>query len=302
MFGRLDIQVNEEEVITFFIGKEATRIGRAPDNNLVMKNPNISSYHAMLFWEEDQLVLHDLGSKNGTQVNGKFVSKATILNNDDHLVLGQSISCYLQILKKPRHVQYAIEVVGTNIVFPLLDKKTSICDGYFVDWDEESQFVQILNEKECEVGILNVEESRTLVSCEIRLKQLSQALNATVKKEQSYPYSASIIEHPLFPIVEITEEDTGKKLRFYHNNRAKLLFTLVCEKQQSDQTDHDGWVDDSQLRQSIWGEEGKNSRTNNFNVLIHRVREDLFTAGFNGHCLEKKKGYTRLSVTRVTMD
>lgn len=293
MLGRLDIQANEEEVITFYIGKEATRIGRAPDNNLVIQNPNISSYHAILLWEEDQLVLHDLGSKNGTQVNGKFVSKPTVLNDETQLLLGQSVSCYLQLLEKPRQVSYAIEVVGTKIIFPLLDRITSVCDGYFVRWDNDRKIVHIFDSKEEKIGTLAIDEQCSLLNCEITLKSMNPLQNITIKKEQEYPYSAHIIEHPSFPIVEISEEREGKKLRFYQTNRAKLLFALVCARKQNDQ----GWVDDGYLREQIWGKEGHNARTNNFNVLIHRVREDLFSAGFNGHCLEKKKGFSRLLVS-----
>lgn len=293
MFGRLDIQINEEDAITFFIGREACRIGRADDNNLIIKNPNVSSYHAILFWEDKRLALRDLGSKNGTQLNGKFVSKPAFLKDKDHLLLGQSVSCMVQIFQKPKRVSYVVEVIGTSIVFPLLEKMSSICDGYFVEWDEDKKQGRIFDEKEEEIRVLGLGEQCRLISCDIRLIEKPQTLSQTVKKEQSYPYMANIIEHPLFPIVEITDNDSGKKLRFYHNNRAKLLFALICGKKKEES---DGWIDDHHLREIIWGEEGKSSRTNNFNVLVHRVREDLFTAGFNGHCLEKKKGFTRLCV------
>lgn len=44
------------------------RIGRAPDNDVVLENPTVSRYHAQLIQKKDGWYLEDLGSFNGTAV------------------------------------------------------------------------------------------------------------------------------------------------------------------------------------------------------------------------------------------
>lgn len=59
-------------------------IGRAPDCDLVIVNPEVSRHHACLDIEGDELVVEDLGSSNGTVVNGKLVvGKQTLRHKDE---------------------------------------------------------------------------------------------------------------------------------------------------------------------------------------------------------------------------
>lgn len=45
-------------------------MGRHPDNRLQLEDPGVSRFHAVLEWVEDELVLCDLGSVNGTFFQG----------------------------------------------------------------------------------------------------------------------------------------------------------------------------------------------------------------------------------------
>ncbi len=47
-----------------------TGIGRAPDNAIVLDDPLVSRHHARLAWDGTDLTVADLGSSNGTRVNG----------------------------------------------------------------------------------------------------------------------------------------------------------------------------------------------------------------------------------------
>jgi adenylate cyclase len=50
-------------------------IGRAPDCDLVLSQPGVSRRHCVFTQSEGAVVLEDLGSKNGTMVNGVYVRK-----------------------------------------------------------------------------------------------------------------------------------------------------------------------------------------------------------------------------------
>ncbi len=66
-------------------GREVT-IGRSGDVDLVLAEDNVSRRHAKLTVRGDDILLQDLGSTNGTCVNGERVKKATLREGDRVLV------------------------------------------------------------------------------------------------------------------------------------------------------------------------------------------------------------------------
>jgi FHA domain-containing protein/uncharacterized protein DUF1707 len=66
----------------------STVIGRAPSCDLVVADDSVSRRHAMLFRDGDRVIVTDLGSSNGTFVNGRWVTQAEVRPGDT-LQLGQ---------------------------------------------------------------------------------------------------------------------------------------------------------------------------------------------------------------------
>ena len=50
-------------------------IGRDPENVIVLDHTAISRFHARITCEKDQYFVHDLGSTNGTYLNGRRVTR-----------------------------------------------------------------------------------------------------------------------------------------------------------------------------------------------------------------------------------
>lgn len=67
---------------------DALTIGRGSGNDITIDNPAISSKHARILREKDFIVLEDLGSTNGTFVNGEKVKKA-VINSADNITVGK---------------------------------------------------------------------------------------------------------------------------------------------------------------------------------------------------------------------
>jgi pSer/pThr/pTyr-binding forkhead associated (FHA) protein len=61
---------------------QTVRIGRAPDNDLVVPDPSVSGHHAELRTAPDGCQIVDLGSLNGTFVNEHRVTTATLREGD----------------------------------------------------------------------------------------------------------------------------------------------------------------------------------------------------------------------------
>lgn len=73
------------------VGSHCWTIGRSDDNNFVIPDRWISRNHAMLqCMETGEFYLIDLGSRNGSFVNGRRVSIPVTLRNGDHLTFGQT--------------------------------------------------------------------------------------------------------------------------------------------------------------------------------------------------------------------
>ena len=51
------------------------QVGRRPDLALCLKNPTVSGLHAQIVEQANGLVVEDLGSTNGTYVNGRPVQE-----------------------------------------------------------------------------------------------------------------------------------------------------------------------------------------------------------------------------------
>ncbi len=62
--------------------REVTVVGRKDDCDLRLDHKSVSKFHCVLVKTEDTLLVRDLGSTNGTRVNGQRVRRATLRSND----------------------------------------------------------------------------------------------------------------------------------------------------------------------------------------------------------------------------
>ncbi len=69
------------------IGEEPLTIGRMPECDVNLSDPNVSRKHAEVRRQGTGFVVFDLGSTNGTRVNGAHV-KERLLNNGDEIMVG----------------------------------------------------------------------------------------------------------------------------------------------------------------------------------------------------------------------
>ncbi len=67
---------------------DVNQIGRAADNPLRFEDSAISAYHARISYRGGQWWLEDLGSRNGTFLNGLRVDEPLVITYGDEIVLG----------------------------------------------------------------------------------------------------------------------------------------------------------------------------------------------------------------------
>jgi len=82
----------------------STVVGRDRDCLVRINSPMVSRHHAQIVVSPDETTVKDLGSKNGTHVNGRRIMQAVTLNDGDQVQLGSFAMTYrtLDILPSTR--------------------------------------------------------------------------------------------------------------------------------------------------------------------------------------------------------
>lgn len=82
---RLNFDIHE----SYVLHKKTTTLGRDKKNDIVLGDPFVSGEHSRIVADEGLYVLEDLGSANGTCVNGERISDSHALKDGDRISLGQ---------------------------------------------------------------------------------------------------------------------------------------------------------------------------------------------------------------------
>jgi pSer/pThr/pTyr-binding forkhead associated (FHA) protein len=87
---RLRVIVGPATGVTFDLGAEGAMIGRSHDNAVFLPDERLSRHHARVTWQDGHFWLEDLGSTNGTSVNGQRLMAAHALQPTDSVTLGNT--------------------------------------------------------------------------------------------------------------------------------------------------------------------------------------------------------------------
>lgn len=88
----LTIRSPSQRPVVYKLKPGKNTLGRQPDNDVVISDELASRRHAEIYCEDDQLVIYDLQSTNGTFVNRERLVMPLILRNGDQIRIGQQVS------------------------------------------------------------------------------------------------------------------------------------------------------------------------------------------------------------------
>src|SRR5947208_4496912 len=77
------------------IVKDLTLVGRKEDCDLPVDHKSVSKLHCVIVKTDGLLLVRDLGSTNGTRVNGQRVRRAALLPNDQLHIASVKFRVYL---------------------------------------------------------------------------------------------------------------------------------------------------------------------------------------------------------------
>ena len=78
----LTVQRGAQPGRVYALDGSAVRLGRGDDNAVQVKDAAMSRHHCEIRWQDSRYVVQDLGSSNGTYLNGNKVSEAPLSNGD----------------------------------------------------------------------------------------------------------------------------------------------------------------------------------------------------------------------------
>ncbi|HET7014209.1 MAG TPA: FHA domain-containing protein [Streptosporangiaceae bacterium] len=100
------------------LDKARLTVGRAPANDVQLDDGTVSSQHAAIEWQPNGWTIRDLGSSNGTHVNGQRIDQPRSLNPGDTVRLG--------------HTELVFKIAGTAF----LPGAPALASGYLDATDE----------------------------------------------------------------------------------------------------------------------------------------------------------------------
>lgn len=85
---KITVSIDGVVIKEIALSKARTTLGRRPYNDIVIDNLAVSGEHAVLLLQDGQATVEDLGSTNGTYVNGKAI-KSEPLHDQDQIEIGR---------------------------------------------------------------------------------------------------------------------------------------------------------------------------------------------------------------------
>ncbi|QYJ16228.1 hypothetical protein Rxycam_02060 [Rubrobacter xylanophilus DSM 9941] len=81
-------------------GRGPWTVGRSQENDIVLPDPNVSRRHARILRAENGFVIEDLGSTNGTLLDGAPIDRERIESGDE-LTFGQTTARFIRRIEAP---------------------------------------------------------------------------------------------------------------------------------------------------------------------------------------------------------
>lgn len=101
MSFKLSVRQGPRPNLVFELDKPSYMIGREAGNDIVIEDPQVSRRHAQLTRQGSSYFIEDIGSTNGTYVNGKRVMAPMLLVNGDMVGLADTVIIAVQVPLTP---------------------------------------------------------------------------------------------------------------------------------------------------------------------------------------------------------
>ncbi|HTA76183.1 MAG TPA: FHA domain-containing protein, partial [bacterium] len=207
----------------FKIARPTTTIGRSNTCEIVVSDPLVSRQHAQIVLGMGGINLKDMGSTNGTTLNGVRVTESPLRNQDVISVGGTRLRFAVEVAKETQDIKnYKIDEIAHkklltlyevgNIVNSVLELKTllSIIMAMAIKVMQANRGFLLIREKNGEMKPV--------------------ATHALTPKEAQAPYSQTIVDTVLKERVPVLVLDAAEDIRFSNRDSLKALplSSVIC--------------------------------------------------------------------------
>lgn len=294
-------------------------IGRAPSNDLMVSDDQVSWHHAAVWRESGVLHIRDMGSRNGTLLNGERIRGLGRFGPEDVVSLGPTTTLRLKAgaVVEAQQVALLLEEVDSGIRLPLRSDRFHIGSASDADFRVEgpARAATLLVESNGEVILATDDSALSLrrgqefevAGRRMRVVGVPNTQIPTVEPDgDRYPYKLSAtLNGVVGPEATLEDLRHGTQYKVEAENRAILLY-LLARKSAEDvaagmSPEDAGWATDDEISVGVWGRGGP-ADANNLHVLVYRLRKELKRAEFDPWFIEKRRRALRVRLRRVSVD
>ncbi len=238
------VMLQDGQTIPFDLTADETTVGRHPDCGIQIPSNMVSRHHARLVKNGDAFSVEDMGSGNGTFVNGKRIEQLTQLNNTDRVKLGPVLLRF-ESGEQPAvtgsgafsggNVSDVLQGSGIGTLGQTIDV------DFMGEEDDESSIVGSIESSNM-FGMLNVQPEAKLKA----VLEISHSLAGTVDLKSMLPKILdtlfSIFPHTDRGVILLKDEDSGnmipavQKYRRDEEDESVKLSRTILQKVLTDKT------------------------------------------------------------------
>lgn len=311
------------------ISARALTLGRSPSGDLVLPDERVSWQHATVWFESGVLWVKDLGSRNGTSVNGERLSGPRVVADGDRLQIGPAFTLDVRFTGcRPVLAPQAlvVEDLATGLRYPMRSDRFTIGPAGDLDpggpgqgepgADTLAGTLLLTGPEDLWIGVdgedrpLSLDEVFVVCGRRYTVRQADLDRSPTFEVAPSrvvegatglYELDARL-EGAGGPQAVLLDPQTARSHSVEGENRAVLLYVLgrtVLADVALPGAER-GWLTDEEATTAIWGRAVRD--VNALHVLVHRLRKELAEAGFDPWFIEKRRRCVRARLARVSLD
>lgn len=282
------------------VGERGVHIGRGRDADLSLVDDRISTDHARVWIERDEVMVRDLGSRNGTFVNEARIDAPTRLQDDDLIRLGPETTLRVRVLG-------SVDAPTSSLALVDLDAgvRTPLHVG-----DNEIGDLLIRVDNEGGVYLMGVPTRQLAVGEQFDVAGRAWLVRSAVPSQVTTEVEGAVpavrvevrLDGPTGPEARFVDlRQPARELRITAATQAEVVYVLA-KKLADDRgahLDEPGWLSNAELRQSVWGRQADRLHRSRLPVVLHRIRKALEAEGFSEGCIGRRRGGSRLWVQDV---
>jgi hypothetical protein len=296
-------------------------VGRGAQNDIVLTDDAVSTRHLRVWAEPDGVRIEDLGSRNGTWLDGARITGVVTLPPGREVRIGATARLRAREAAEGDGAVPRLLDMELGLFHAFSSDRLTIGDvpGAHVHLPGAGSGVTLLVQPDGQIllggaeDLVEIEVDRPFTVAGRRFCLRHAPPEPGVTRDLLLPHELPPARYPyevearldgvLGPEATFRDPRSGAIHRFVATNPALLVY-LLARRTMADaasgvaEADR-GWLADDELGVGIWGRSEAARQVSHLNVLVWRVRKELQAAGFDAWCLEKRRRYLRLRADAV---